>query len=78
MKRFHRAILLFILIGLPLFALQNGGDEVDDIQLQKKPQKFTKPLGVADEAVGVMDKGQLQNLTMNYGQLTDTRYEDRG
>ena len=38
----------------------------------KKPQSF------ADEAVGVMDKGQLQNLTMNYGQITDTRYEDVG
>ena len=25
-----------------------------------------------------MDKGQLQNLTMNYGQITDTRYEDVG
>ncbi len=37
-----------------------------------------KMTGFADEAVGVQTKGQLQNLLMNYGQITDTRYEDVG
>jgi hypothetical protein len=40
--------------------------------------RLAKPAGFADEAVGVQTKGQLQNLTMNYGQITDTRYEDVG
>ena len=40
--------------------------------------KTLKPTGFADEAVGVQTKGQLQNLTMNYGQISDTRFEDVG
>ncbi|MGB5875428.1 MAG: hypothetical protein WBH56_17030, partial [Bacteroidota bacterium] len=40
--------------------------------------RLRKPAGFADEAVGVQTKGQLQNLTMNYGMITDTRYEDVG
>ena len=55
-----------------------GKKEVDDVQLDKKATSLTKTTGFADEAVGVLDKGQLQNLTMNYGQITDTRFEDRG
>lgn len=46
------------------------------------PSKYERSLlkinSFADEAVGVQTKGQLQNLTMNYGQISDTRYEDRG
>ena len=43
-----------------------------------KIRKSTSTLSAADEGVGLQTKGQLQNLIMNYGQLTDTRYEDRG
>ncbi len=45
---------------------------------QKKDRKRFKITGFADEAVGVQTKGQLQNLTMNYGQVSDTRFEDVG
>ena len=41
-------------------------------------QHLRKTTSFADEAVGVQTKGQLQNLLMNYGQITDTRYEDVG
>ena len=80
---------IILTVFLPILALT--GDltpdkiEVDDVGLVKSgdvatPEKnrLAKPLGVADEAIGVMDKGQLQNLTMNFGQITDTRYEDVG
>jgi hypothetical protein len=52
--------------------------ENDDVASNSSTQNLKKPTGFADEAVGVLDKGQLQNLTMNYGQITDTRYEDVG
>ena len=45
---------------------------------EKKDGKILKITGFADEAVGVQTKGQLQNLTMNYGQISDTRFEDVG
>jgi hypothetical protein len=78
MKIMYRKIMFFMVICIPTLAFLNTNEEVDDIQLQPNIRRFAKPAGVADEAVGVMDKGQLQNLTMNYGQLTDTRYEDVG
>ncbi len=40
--------------------------------------RLRKLAGRVDEAVGVMTKGLLQNLTMNYGQITDTRLADPG
>ncbi len=78
MNKIPQAILLFIFIIFPLFAWQSAPEESDDIQLQGNHPALKKPSSFADEAVGVMDKGQLQNLTMNYGQITDTRYEDVG
>ncbi len=45
---------------------------------EEKDNKILKPTGFADEGVGVQTKGQLQNLTMNYGQVSDTRFEDVG
>ncbi len=57
---------------------QNDNGVTDDIQISGRPAKLKKPTSFADEAVGVMDKGQLQNLTMNFGQVSDTRYEDVG
>ena len=44
----------------------------------KNPKSLSKINSFADEAVGVQTKGQLQNITMNYGQISDTRYEDVG
>ena len=44
----------------------------------KKENKIFKITGFADEGVGVQTKGQIQNLTMNYGQVSDTRFEDVG
>ena len=45
---------------------------------RKGTASAAKRAGFADEAIGVQTKGQLQNLLMNYGQITDTRYEDVG
>ncbi|GAB4378330.1 MAG: hypothetical protein Kow0042_26820 [Calditrichia bacterium] len=78
MKRLNRAFIVIMLTMIPIFAFLNNFSEIDDVQVQPRQPKFPKPLGVADEAMGVLDKGQLQNLTMNYGQITDTRYEDVG
>ena len=70
----------FLIFPLIVFSSDaNQYEEIDDIALLKnKNIKLKKPSSFADEAIGVMDKGQLQNLTMNYGQITDTRYEDVG
>jgi hypothetical protein len=45
---------------------------------EKTPKSLRKTNSFADEAVGIQTKGQLQNITMNYGQISDTRYEDVG
>ncbi|MFC2088602.1 hypothetical protein ACFLSX_03295 [Calditrichota bacterium] len=81
MKRIIKSTLLFFALCLPIIGLPGDNSqniEIDDIQRIGKTIKLQKPTSIADEAVGVMDKGQLQNLTMNYGQITDTRYEDVG
>ena len=41
-------------------------------------KKLAKVTARVDEGVGVMTKGQLHNLTMNFGQITDTRLADPG
>ena len=72
-------LLILSLFGIPLAGIADSGQdkkETDDIAVKGK--SLAKPNSFADEAIGVMDKGQLQNLTMNYGQITDTRYEDVG
>jgi hypothetical protein len=75
---FRLLITFLILNPILIFAQSKPGVEIDDISHMKNIPKLLKVLGVADEAIGVMDKGQLQNLTMNYGMITDTRYEDVG
>ena len=79
MERFTKLILLLSLfLAVQAFA----GDKPDKTEIDDVQQVSTAPLhkvsSFADEAVGVMDKGQFQNLTMNYGQITDTRYADVG
>jgi hypothetical protein len=76
----HISILsvLLIIVGTSMIA-----QEIDDVSLApKKPWyssfKLKKPAGRIDEAIGVMNKGILNNLTMNYGQISDTRLEDPG
>ena len=51
-----------------------------ELENDGKPQrhKLQKSSARVDEAIGVMTKGQLCNLTMNYGQISDTRLEDPG
>jgi hypothetical protein len=44
----------------------------------KNVKSMLKTNSFADEAIGVQTKGQLQNLTMNYGQISDVRYADVG
>ncbi|MBU1101806.1 MAG: hypothetical protein KKA84_15520 [Bacteroidetes bacterium] len=64
---------LFLLFLIPSLML---AQEIDNPPKREKSLK--KINSFADEAVGVQTKGQLQNLTMNYGQISDTRYEDKG
>ncbi|MBN2365060.1 MAG: hypothetical protein EH225_03030 [Calditrichaeota bacterium] len=78
MKKYYKILAVLIIIFIPHLALQNGPENGDDIQHNPNLPVLRKPMSFADEAVGVMDKGQLQNLTMNFGQVTDTRYEDVG
>ena len=71
-------MLLIVIVSVSMFA-----QEIDDVSLApKKPWysklQLKKPAGRIDEAIGVMNKGQLGNLTMNYGQISDTRLEDPG
>ena len=79
MKWFAKTIFIMLLASVfgGGFA-QTANKEVDDVQSKRPKKSLRKVSGFADEAVGVLDKGQLQNLTMNYGQITDTRYEDVG
>ncbi|MFH1851787.1 MAG: hypothetical protein ABIA75_05530 [Candidatus Neomarinimicrobiota bacterium] len=69
--------LVLAIVSLPLLA-----QEIDDVALAPKKKrsvfKIAKPAARIDEAIGVMSKGQLCNLTMNYGQISDTRLEDVG
>ena len=76
----NQLIIFLCLLPLSIFVvdLSAQNNEVDDIAAHDHPPVLHKVSSFADEAVGVMDKGQLQNLTMNYGMITDTRYEDVG
>ncbi|MEN8193769.1 MAG: hypothetical protein ABFS12_13185 [Bacteroidota bacterium] len=67
---------LIIFLIVCLFTGYTFGQDTDAPVEGKK--SLLKVQGFADEAVGLQTKGQLQNLIMNYGQITDTRYEDRG
>ena len=81
MRRLPKLPISILVYAIPMiFIIGDEGHttEIDDIAINKKPPSLRKPMSYADEAIGVLDKGQLQNLTMNYGQLTDTRYEDVG
>ncbi len=62
--------LLFVTAGL----------SAQDADPPKAAQRVgsAKRFSFADEAVGVQTKGQIQNLTMNYGQISDTRFADVG
>ena len=71
---FLKIILIFFLMFITSSFLLSQDTDAPE---KKDPRKF-KITGFADEAVGVQTKGQLQNLTMNYGQVSDTRFEDVG
>lgn len=70
--KFYTAISLSLLLILPSSFLSQEKDK------SSKNKSVNKIASFADEAIGVQTKGELQNLTMNYGQITDTRYEDVG
>jgi len=81
MKILVKSVFFLILFWLPIAGFSQNDiheTEHDDINSNSQSLRLKKPQSFADEAVGVLDKGQLQNLTMNYGQITDTRYEDVG
>jgi len=78
--RFKFIKVILTIIAVSVFV---SAQEIDDVsKAPKKPWyskiKLNKPAARIDEAIGVMNKGQLCNLTMNYGQITDTRLEDPG
>jgi len=73
----YKMKMLIKIVALLLFA-SNFAFAQDTDAPKKGVKSLLKVQGFADEAVGLQTKGQLQNLTMNYGQITDTRYEDRG
>ena len=68
---FLLSVLMMIICNDLLLAQDTDGPE-------EKESKIFKITGFADEGVGVQTKGQIQNLTMNYGQVSDTRFEDIG
>lgn len=81
MQQFKKSFIIIFTLMIPILGITGGVvwfAEVDDVDSNDYTVQLNKPSGVADEAVGILDKGQLQNLTMNYGQITDTRYEDVG
>ena len=80
MERLIKIILLLsVFLVANIFADEKPDKtEVDDVQRNSSLSPVFKVSSFADEAIGVMDKGQFQNLTMNYGQITDTRYADVG
>ncbi|MBN2010846.1 hypothetical protein JW960_15975 [candidate division KSB1 bacterium] len=75
-KRFISIITGFTLMWCAV-AL-TAGEKNNDNDSVNGSQSLRKPAARLDEAVGVMTKGQLCNLTMNYGQISDTRLEDPG
>jgi len=74
-KRISATIFAGIIFFALTLAAQNLNDDYDGMP---KPLSVKKPTARIDEAIGVMTKGQLCNLTMNYGQISDTRLEDVG
>lgn len=65
-------VLLSSFISISIYAQETDRDDANN------PKKLGKVTARIDEAIGVMNKGQLTNLTMNYGQITDTRLCDVG
>jgi hypothetical protein len=75
LQRKHLFLLMFIIFAITLSAQEKRNWDSDGAP-QAKARK--KPTARLDEAIGVMNKGMLCNLTMNYGQISDTRLEDPG
>ena len=71
-SHFLKNICLFLLVSVTIVTGQENENPPKREKSLKKVESF------ADEAIGVQTKGLLQNLTMNYGQISDTRYEDKG
>ena len=79
MKFFEKLVLLsfcIFLLANQIFAqsLFNDRDEGEKVyqQYKNRPQGvFTKPVGKADRAVGLMDRGEVTNVTGNFGVLSN-------
>ncbi len=75
----QRSISMILGATAVLFAVSLGAQNLtNDNDGVPQPRSLRKNLARIDEAIGVMTKGQLCNLTMNYGQISDTRLEDPG
>jgi len=80
---FRQKDISILIVAINIVSVSAFAQEIDDVSLApKKPWysslKLRKPAARIDEAIGVMNKGALNNLTMNYGQISDTRLEDPG
>ncbi len=66
-----------LLIMLSILLLKQSFAQYDHLQKKsdegQRKRIFTKPTSQTDEALGVLTLGQLRNLTMNFGSITDTR-----
>jgi len=79
MFKISQSILIILLVLIVSVATAVTGVKwYNDDDGVPKPHSLKKPTARIDEAIGVMNKGQLCNLTMNYGQISDTRLEDPG
>jgi hypothetical protein len=68
-----------LLPGLCVLTLTGSQLVAQDDDPPRSPTvMLPKRTSFADEGVGVQTKGQMQNIIMNYGQITDTRYADVG
>jgi hypothetical protein len=70
-RSFALGVVALSLVGSQLCAQDDDPPRPPTVVLPKRTS-------FADEAIGVQTKGQIQNLIMNYGQITDTRFADVG
>ncbi len=61
---------IFLIVQIDLAQFDSLEKKIDEGQ---DKSELAKPSSRADEGVGILTLGQLRNITMNYGSITDTR-----
>ena len=62
--------IIILLLGFVLLTLSALAQDCGRCHSNKKFSSLPKPAGIFQKAVGVMDKGQIQNNTGNFGTLS--------